>query len=87
MRKSTVAYCTNVDPNDSRITRGSVQVLRPLGCARIGNSCRGCADVFGATNTITAAGLPLIDEKAIPCTSGGVEFSKYLDDGYRILTF
>lgn len=49
--------------------------------------CRGCADVFGATNDVKATGHTLIDEKAIPGTSGIVDLSKYLDGGYRILTF
>lgn len=50
-------------------------------------ACRGCADVFGATEDIKAAGLPLIDEKAIPGTSGVIDLSRYLDAGYRVLTF
>lgn len=50
-------------------------------------ACRGCADVFEATDGVKAAGLPLIDEKAIPGTSGIVDLSKYLDAGYRVLTF
>lgn len=50
-------------------------------------ACRGCADVFGATDAVAATGLPLIDEKAIPGTSGIVDLSKYLDAGYRVLTF
>ena len=49
--------------------------------------CRGCADVFGATEDVTASGLALVDEKAIPGTSGVIDLSKYLDDGYRVLTF
>jgi hypothetical protein len=50
-------------------------------------ACRGCADVFGATDDVKAAGVPLIDEKAIPGTSGIIDLSKYLDAGYRVLTF
>lgn len=50
-------------------------------------ACRGCADVFGAVDGVKAAGLPLIDEKAIPGTSGVIDLSKYMDSGYRILTF
>lgn len=49
--------------------------------------CGGCADVFGATAEVTAAGATLIREKAIPGTAGIVDLSKYLDAGYRILTF
>ena len=50
-------------------------------------ACRGCADVFGATDGVRAAGLSLIDEKTIPGTSGVVDLSRYLDAGYRVLTF
>lgn len=50
-------------------------------------ACRGCADVFGATDGVKAAGVPLVDEKAIPGTSGIIDLSKYLDAGYRVLTF
>jgi hypothetical protein len=50
-------------------------------------ACRGCADVFGATDSVKSSGLPLISEKAIPGTSGIIDLSKYLDDGYRVLTF
>lgn len=49
--------------------------------------CQGCADVFGATDEAKASGLTLVDEKAIPGTSGIIDLSKYLDDGYRVLTF
>lgn len=49
--------------------------------------CRGCADVFGATDDVRGSGLDLIDEKAIPGTSGIIDLSKYLDNGYRVLTF
>jgi hypothetical protein len=53
----------------------------------VAGACRGCADVFGATEGVKAAGLPLIDEKALPGTSGIVDLSRYLDEGYRVLTF
>lgn len=49
--------------------------------------CGGCADVFGATADVKASGLPVVSEKAIPGTSGIVDLSKYLDQGYRLLTF
>lgn len=50
-------------------------------------ACGGCADVFGAAERAKAAGFKLIHEKAIPGTSGVIDLSRYLDDGYRILTF
>lgn len=49
--------------------------------------CGGCADVFGATQDAENAGARLIREKAIPGTSGIIDLSKYLDMGYRVLTF
>jgi len=49
--------------------------------------CGGCADVFGATQDATNAGATLIREKAIPGTGGIIDLSKYLDAGYRVLTF
>lgn len=50
-------------------------------------ACGGCADVFGATAAVRGSGLPLINEKKIPGTSGIIDLSKYIDDGYRVLTF
>lgn len=50
-------------------------------------ACGGCADVFGATDSAKAAGFKLIYDKAIPGTSGVIDLSNYLDNGYRILTF
>ncbi|MBK9165869.1 MAG: DsrE family protein [Bryobacterales bacterium] len=49
--------------------------------------CGGCADVFGATDDVRAAGAELIHERAIPGTSGIIDLSKYLDEGYRVLNF
>lgn len=49
--------------------------------------CGGCADVFGATADVKATGMQMIHEKAIPGTSGIIDLSKYLDSGYRVLTF
>ena len=50
-------------------------------------ACGGCADVFGATKDVRAAGFNLVNDKAIPGTSGILDLSTYLDDGYRLLTF
>lgn len=49
--------------------------------------CGGCADVFGATADVKATGLSLVREKEIPGTTGIVDLSRYLDEGYRLLTF
>lgn len=49
--------------------------------------CGGCADVFGASAAVKAAGLSLVREKHIPGTNGIIDLSRYLDEGYRLLTF
>ena len=49
--------------------------------------CGGCADVFGATAGAKTSGLALIRERAIPGTSGVIDLSRYLDEGYRLVTF
>lgn len=54
---------------------------------RVVGVCGGCADVFGATENVKASGLRLINDKAIPGTSGILDLSKYLDQDYRLLTF
>jgi hypothetical protein len=48
--------------------------------------CGGCADAFGATPGFETA-LPLVREKDIPGTTGVIDLSRYLDAGYRLLTF
>ncbi|MDQ7017996.1 MAG: DsrE family protein [Robiginitomaculum sp.] len=50
-------------------------------------ACQGCADVFGAAEGVKASGVQLVSEKAIPGTSGIIDISKYMDEGYRVLTF
>ena len=76
--------------------RWASEVVKPnhpahaLYCAvedTVAGVCGGCADVFGATNDVKAAGLPLVNERAIPGTSGIMDLSRYIDEGYRILTF
>ncbi|HET7696299.1 MAG TPA: DsrE family protein [Vicinamibacterales bacterium] len=54
---------------------------------RVVGVCGGCADVFGATASVQACGVPLVNERAIPGTSGVVDLSKYLDAGYQLVTF
>ncbi len=49
--------------------------------------CGGCADVFGATEDTRKTGLKLDYEKAIPGTSGVLDVSSYLDQGYSLVTF
>jgi hypothetical protein len=54
---------------------------------RVVGVCAGCADVFGATDNVKAAGLSLIGDNPVPGTTGILDLSKYLDEGYRLLTF
>lgn len=49
--------------------------------------CGGCADVFGARDAATAAGAKLIRDAKIPGTTGVIDLSRYLDEGYRLVTF
>lgn len=51
-----------------------------------GASC-GCADVFGATEDVTARGLPLISENAVPGTTGLPSLRKWLVSGNTVLVF
>jgi hypothetical protein len=54
---------------------------------KVAGVCGGCADVFGATADAEATGLTLVRERAIPGTSGILDLSRYLDEGYRLVTF
>jgi hypothetical protein len=54
---------------------------------KIAGICGGCADVFGATADAQSTGHALVRDKAIPGTTGILDLSKYLSDGYRLLTF
>lgn len=49
--------------------------------------CGGCVDVFDDTGAVKKSGLALVREKEIPGTNGVIDLSKYLDQGYQILTF
>lgn len=54
---------------------------------KIAGVCGGCADVFRATEGAEAAGLPLVRDRQIPGTAGILDLSRYLDQGYRLVTF
>jgi sulfur relay (sulfurtransferase) complex TusBCD TusD component (DsrE family) len=54
---------------------------------KVAGICGGCADVFGAADDAKATGIAMIREKAIPGTSGIADLSRYLDEGYRLVTF
>lgn len=49
--------------------------------------CGGCADVFGAADSASGSGHPLIREKMLPGTTGIADLSRYLDEGYRVIIF
>ena len=49
--------------------------------------CVGYVDAFDATDSAAATGLQLIRQKAITGTFGIAALSRYLDDGYRLVTF
>ena len=54
---------------------------------RVAGVCAGCADIFGASESAAATGLNLIRNREIPGTSGVIDLSRYLNEGYRLVTF
>lgn len=54
---------------------------------KVAGVCGGCADVFGATKEAETAGHQLIRERSIPGTNGILDLSRYLDAGWRLVTF
>jgi hypothetical protein len=51
-----------------------------------GASC-GCAEVFGATKSVEACGVPLLRENALPSTPGLASLRNFLADGFTVQTF
>lgn len=51
-----------------------------------GVSC-GCAAVFGATQAVEAAGLPLLKDKALAGTPGISNLRRYLAEGWHMVVF
>ncbi|MDF2697734.1 MAG: hypothetical protein K0S65_6117, partial [Labilithrix sp.] len=49
--------------------------------------CGGCADIFGATEEVEEAHLPLLREVKIPGTGGLTSLGRYLEEGARLVTF
>jgi len=49
--------------------------------------CAGCADVFGATDSVARTPLPLRRDVEIPGAGGVIDLSRYLADGWRLVTF
>jgi hypothetical protein len=54
---------------------------------KVDGICGGCADVFGATDSVKGTGMKLVREKEIPGVGGIIDLSRYLDDGYRLVAF
>ena len=54
---------------------------------KVAGVCGGCADVFGAADSAKTTGLKMVYEKAIPGTPGVLDLSRYIDQGYSLLTF
>ena len=54
---------------------------------KVAGVCGGCADVFGATDTVKSSGLAVIRDREIPDTTGILDISRYLDENYRLVTF
>lgn len=54
---------------------------------KLAGVCGGCADVFGATQAVEAAGVTLVRQADIPGTTGVIDLSQYLDDGWRMVAF
>jgi hypothetical protein len=54
---------------------------------QVAGVCGGCADVFGATEGVQATGLKLVREREIAGVGSILDLSRYLDQGYRLVTF
>ena len=54
---------------------------------KVAGVCGACADVFGATDAVKRTSIPLLRENFIPGTTGVADLSRYLDQGYRLVTF
>lgn len=54
---------------------------------RVAGVSSGCADVFGARAAAEANGFRLIGDNPIPGTSGLPSLSRYIGDGYAVVTF
>lgn len=51
-----------------------------------GASC-GCADVFGAKDSVEACGVPLKKDNALTGTSGLLSLRRYVADGWQTIVF
>lgn len=51
-----------------------------------GASC-GCAEVFGATESVKACGVASVNDNALSGTSGLLSLRRYLADGWSVVVF
>lgn len=51
-----------------------------------GASC-GCADVFGATESVKACGVPIVKDHALAGTAGLLSLRHYLAEGWQTVVF
>lgn len=54
---------------------------------KVAGICGGCADVFGAAESASSTGITLVRERDIPGTTGILDLSRYLDQGFALVTF
>ena len=53
----------------------------------IGGVCGGCAEIFGAAESVGRTSLKLLQESPLPGPSGVTDMAKRIADGDRFLTF
>ncbi len=51
-----------------------------------GASC-GCAEVFGATESVQSCGVPIVHDNPLPGTAGLLSLRRYLADGWSVVVF
>lgn len=54
---------------------------------KVAGVCGGCADVFGASEGLKSVDVQIVRDKAIPGTAGILDLSRYIDNGYAIVSF
>jgi hypothetical protein len=54
---------------------------------KVAGVCGGCADVFGASEGLKSVDVQIVRDKAIPGTAGILDLSRYIENGYAIVSF
>lgn len=54
---------------------------------KVAGVCGGCADVFGASEGLKSVDVQIVRDKAIPGTAGILDLSRYIDNGYALVSF